>query len=81
VAADRSIVAVDVGPIPGRPRAPRRLFTAPAGFGSRDASGSRGRAPWVVTPDGQRFLFAAPIGQGAPTPFTVVLNWPAALKR
>ena len=57
------------------------LFRAPGGFASRDATGSRGRAPWAVAPDGQRFLFAASVGQGAQTPFTVVLNWTATLKR
>jgi Tol biopolymer transport system component len=36
---------------------------------------------WGVTRDGQRFLFAAPTGQSTPAPFTVVLNWRAALKR
>jgi len=56
------------------------LFAAPVGFGSRDATGSRGRAPWAVTPDGQRFLFAWPTGHATQTPFTVVLNWPAILK-
>jgi eukaryotic-like serine/threonine-protein kinase len=81
VAADRSIMAVAVGAT-GKPSgAPIALFAVPAGFGSRDATGSRGRAPWAVTPDGQRFLFAAPTGQTAQTPFTVLLNWPATLKR
>jgi hypothetical protein len=81
VAADRSIMAVDIGVAGQRPGAPRPLFAAPAGFGTRDATGSRGRAPWAVTPDGQRFLFATPTGQAVQTPFTVVLNWPATLKR
>jgi serine/threonine-protein kinase len=35
---------------------------------------------WAVAADGQRFLFALPASQGAPTPFTVVLNWQSALK-
>jgi tricorn protease-like protein len=30
---------------------------------------------------GARFLFLAPPGDGRPTPFTVVLNWEASLKR
>jgi Tol biopolymer transport system component/predicted Ser/Thr protein kinase len=81
VAGDRSIMAVGVSAAGALAGIPKSLFLAPAGFGSRDATGSRGRAPWAVTPDGQRFLFAAPTGQTAQAPFTVVLNWPAALKR
>ena len=33
-----------------------------------------------VSPDGQRFLFAVPPDDPGP-PMTVVLNWPAVLKR
>jgi serine/threonine protein kinase len=36
---------------------------------------------WDVTADGQRFLFAVPVGQNSASPYTVVLNWQAALKR
>jgi hypothetical protein len=36
---------------------------------------------WDVAPDGKRFLFPVPApGQDA-TPFTVVLNWQAGLKK
>ena len=31
--------------------------------------------------DGKRFLFLTPVGASASTPFTVVLNWTALLKR
>ncbi|HJT89560.1 MAG TPA: hypothetical protein VJ732_16940, partial [Bryobacteraceae bacterium] len=49
---------------------PRRLFTAPPDFG------------WDATGDGKRFLLAIPPGQQqADTPITVVLNWPALLKK
>jgi eukaryotic-like serine/threonine-protein kinase len=75
VAGDRSIMAVGVSAAGALAGVPKSLFLAPAGFGSRDATGSRGRAPWAVTPDGQRFLFAAPTGQTAQASFTVVLNW------
>lgn len=37
-------------------------------------------AQWAVAADGQRFLFALPVSQGAPIPFTLVLNWQSALK-
>jgi eukaryotic-like serine/threonine-protein kinase len=33
-----------------------------------------------VTADGKRFLLATPVGPSASAPFTVVLNWTAALK-
>jgi eukaryotic-like serine/threonine-protein kinase len=36
---------------------------------------------WDVTRDGKRFLFLAPIEQAEQTPFTVVLNWQAGLKK
>ncbi len=39
------------------------------------------RAPsptnWDAAPDGQRFLFAVPVGSRAVAPFTVVVNWQA----
>jgi hypothetical protein len=36
---------------------------------------------WDVTADGTRFLVAELLGQSAPAPFTVVLNWQEGLKR
>jgi hypothetical protein len=33
-----------------------------------------------VTADGRRFLLVAPAGPSASVPFTVVLNWTAAMK-
>jgi hypothetical protein len=51
-------------------RVPQRLFTAPLNFG------------WDVTGDGKRFLLAvAPGQQNTSTPITVVLNWPALVKK
>jgi Tol biopolymer transport system component len=49
---------------------PKALFEPPRGFGA-----------WDAASDGKRFVFAAPLDQNAQAPFTVVLNWPAALKR
>jgi serine/threonine protein kinase/Tol biopolymer transport system component len=34
-------------------------------------------ANWDAAPDGQRFLFAIPVGPRAMAPFTVVVNWQA----
>jgi hypothetical protein len=47
---------------------PKRLFGTP-------------NTPGDVTADGQRFLFASPYGLNTQTPFIVVLNWQAALKK
>jgi len=38
-------------------------------------------ADWAVTRDGERFLLAVPAGHGTPSPFSVVFNWQAAVKR
>jgi Tol biopolymer transport system component len=51
---------------------PRRLFQAP---GSGLANG------WDIAPDGKRFLFLAAPGGTRTVPFTVVVNWAAALKK
>jgi hypothetical protein len=64
------------------PSAPTALFAVPAGFAPRDATTSRAPAPWAVTPDGQRFLFAAPADAAShANGLTVVLNWQAALRQ
>lgn len=49
---------------------PQRLFPGPMDFGG-----------WDVTPDGQRFLSSAPQVQQPSLPITIVLNWPALLKK
>jgi serine/threonine protein kinase len=52
--------------------APERLFTG-TGLGS---------ASWNIAPDGQRFLLAQPqVKRTAQAPLTVVLNWPALVKK
>ena len=65
-------MAVDIqanGPV-FKAGVPHRLFTAPFDFG------------WDVTGDGKRFLLAIPPGEKqAETPISVVLNWPALLKK
>ena len=40
-----------------------------------------GVTTWDATADGTRFLVAVPLEQSAQTPFTVVLNWQAGLKK
>ncbi len=54
------------------PSAPRELFPLPAS--------DIGWSPYEATPDGQRFLVRATLGQTG-QPLTVIVNWPALLKR
>ncbi len=54
---------------------PRVLFHAPP---SSEIGGAQPK--WATSPDGKRFLFLVPETYGE-TPFTVVLNWQAALKK
>jgi Tol biopolymer transport system component len=64
------LLSVDVSTTPVfRAGVPNLMFKAPAS------------SNWDVTADGQRFLFVVPVGQNSASPYTVVLNWQAALKR
>jgi dipeptidyl aminopeptidase/acylaminoacyl peptidase len=64
------LMSVDVSTTPViQTGVPKPLFKAPA------------LTNWDVTADGQRFLFAVPVGQKSASPYTVELNWQAALKR
>ena len=49
---------------------PKPLFKVPSGI-----------VYWDVTSDGKRFLMPAPSAGNSSAPLTVVLNWPAALKK
>ncbi len=75
VAADGTVMAVAISYNPWHVGAATPLFQAPRGFNTLNATGRRGPAPWDVTPDGQRFLFVAPVQSGGQSQFTVVLNW------
>jgi Tol biopolymer transport system component len=73
VTADNDVMAIDIDTSNGfLASTPRRLFTA------RGVTYVRG---WDLSPDGKRFLFVTPTGAGKVTPFTVVLNWAAGLKK
>ena len=52
---------------------PRRMFASPVVTAPT--------VRWDVSPDGKRFLFAAPPGSGRTIPFTVIVNWAAGLKK
>jgi serine/threonine protein kinase len=49
---------------------PKQLFRKPNGL-----------EDWGVTPDGEKFLFAAPTTQTTPAAFTVELNWQEGLRK
>ena len=69
-APDGGVMSVDVTTEPTfQTSAPKTLFKVPAGI----------LRNWDVTADGKRFLVL--VRQDAPVPFTVLQNWPAALKR
>jgi Tol biopolymer transport system component/predicted Ser/Thr protein kinase len=56
-----------------KPSAPRELFVLP--------TVDIGWSPYDVTADGQRFLVRATPEKGAALPLTVIVNWPALLKK
>ncbi len=55
------------------PSAPRELFPLPAV--------DTGYSPYDATRDGQRFLVRATPRAAAAQPLTVIVNWPALLKK
>jgi hypothetical protein len=68
------VMAVDIDSTKGfQACTPRRMFASPVPTSPL--------VRWDVSPDGKRFLFAAPPSAGRSIPFTVVLNWAAGLKK
>jgi Tol biopolymer transport system component len=69
--SDGTVMSVDVSTVRGEFHAatPKPLFKV--------VNADR----WDVTSDGTRFLVAVPVEQDSRTPFTVVLNWQAGLKK
>jgi hypothetical protein len=66
------VMAVDIDMSDGfRASRPRRLFTGP----------SPPNLGMALEPDASRLLFATTPNAGRAAPFTVVLNWQAALKK
>jgi hypothetical protein len=67
----RTVMSADITTTPIFQSSPAKaLFQLPTGATAA-----------VVTADGKRFLAAAPVNQGGPQKFTVVLNWQAELKK
>jgi dipeptidyl aminopeptidase/acylaminoacyl peptidase len=56
---------------------PETLFHLTSGFAVNDIS----RSPYEVLGDGEQFIFNQEIPEENPDTITVVVNWPAALKR
>jgi eukaryotic-like serine/threonine-protein kinase len=75
LSADRKLMAVPVGPGPSF-GVPKPLFQTRVPIGVDPF-----RTHYDVSGDGQRFLVNTQIGDPAPNPITVVLNWTAALKK
>jgi hypothetical protein len=67
------VVSIKLGADSVQPSAPHELFTLPADDLASTFS------PYEVAPDGQRFLVRTESEQI--TPLTVVVNWPALLKK
>jgi hypothetical protein len=66
------VVSLKMGADTVEPSVPRELSMLPAV--------DDGWNPYDTTPDGQRFLVRAAPGQAA-QPLTVIVNWPALLKK
>jgi hypothetical protein len=67
------VVSVKLGPDSADVSAPPELFPLPAV--------DTGFSPYEVTPDGQRFLVRATPPQQVAEPLTVIINWPALLRK
>jgi hypothetical protein len=74
VSLDNKLMAVSLklGADSVEPLTPRELFPLPIV--------ENGRPPYEAAPDGQRFLVRAALGH-AGDPLTVIVNWPALLKK
>jgi len=76
--SDAKIMAVEMTPDPVfKSKAPIMLFQAPESIRRMPAFASLVAA----SRDGQRFLVGVPLSENTRDEFTVVLNWPAALKK
>jgi dipeptidyl aminopeptidase/acylaminoacyl peptidase len=77
VTFDWKLMVVEIATSPVfRAGLPNALFQGPP-----PSSFSQEGESWDLTSDGKRFLFLAPVEQTGQSPFTVVLNWQAGLKK
>jgi Tol biopolymer transport system component len=78
LAANGDVMAVDVNTTPTfHSGTPKALFAVPQAFLRVSATPGNLAA---VAPDGQRFLFAMPVGQSDREELGVIVNWQALLK-
>lgn len=66
-------VSLKRGPDSIEPSAPRELFVLP--------TANDGYCPYEIAPDGQRFLVRATPEKQAGRPLTLIVNWPALMKK
>jgi eukaryotic-like serine/threonine-protein kinase len=66
-------VSLKRGPDSIEPSAPRELFALPVA--------NDGYCPYEIAPDGQRFLVRATLEKQAGRPLTLIVNWPALIKK
>ena len=79
IAPDRKLMEVEVTMAPKfEYGVPKPLFETPI---TNSEAGARMAMQWAPAPDAKQFLFLAAAEQAASAPITVVLNWPAAMKR
>ncbi len=80
IALDGSVMVVKIaaGKI-FRSGTPERLFQAPPNLSKYAYAPSF--STWDVTPDGARFLIPAIVQENSPSPFNVILNWTALIKK
>jgi Tol biopolymer transport system component len=77
---DGKVMAVEVGAGTNfEPEPPRILFQEPPA--QNEAIQLIPLSIWDVARDGNKFLISTPAVESSPTPFTVVLNWQAGLKK
>ena len=79
VAADRTLMAVPIGPAGGG----RTLNVGTAGklFPTRLGDDDQPRAKYAVSADGQRFLMNVVVDEPSAPPITIVQNWTAGLRK
>ncbi|MGH9599593.1 MAG: protein kinase domain-containing protein [Terracidiphilus sp.] len=68
-------VPVNIDAAAFQPGIPQELFQA------QPTPPQHLRNVYVASPDGQRFLMLMPAGENKPQPITVVVNWPALVKK
>lgn len=66
-------VSLKRGPHSIEPSAPRELFVLP--------TANDGYCPYEIAPDGRRFLVRATPEKQAGHPLTLIVNWPALMKK